>query len=84
MKTGEYTKKFDDIQKCPYAYKNTEWIGYDDVNSITIKANYAKSKGLAGVMIWSIESEDHKNVCGGGVYPLLNAIRGVFQVCCMV
>lgn len=81
MKSGDYTEKWDDDQKCPYAFKNTEWIGYDNAQSITIKTTYAKTKGLAGVMIWSIESEDHQNVCGGGAYPLLNAVKKVFEVC---
>ncbi|XP_062559638.1 acidic mammalian chitinase-like [Armigeres subalbatus] len=74
LKTG-YTKVWDDVQKVPYAYLGSQWISYDDVTSIGLKVAYAKSKNLGGVMVWSIESEDDKNVCGGGAYPILGAIN---------
>lgn len=32
------------------------------------------NNNLAGVLIWSIESDDWNNDCGGGYWPLLNAI----------
>jgi len=43
-----------------------------------LQAQYVKDKGLAGVMAWSLESEDFRNVCGEGAYPLLTAINKVF------
>lgn len=32
------------------------------------------ANNLGGVLIWSIESDDWNNDCGGGSWPLLNAI----------
>lgn len=32
------------------------------------------ANNLGGVLIWSIESDDWDNSCGGGCWPLLNAI----------
>ena len=28
------------------------WVGYDDVDSIRLKAQFVNSRGLAGSMIW--------------------------------
>lgn len=49
------------------------------MRSITEKVNYAKTMNLAGVMIWSIESDDRSGFCGQGSYPLLSAIQRAFN-----
>ncbi|KAL5291958.1 CHIA.2 family protein [Megaselia abdita] len=63
---------WDNEQRVPYAYRGIQWVGYDNVQSIGEKVNYALSKNLAGVMIWSIETDDFRGDCGDGQYPLLN------------
>lgn len=63
----------------PYAYWERQWVGYDDIESITIKAKYARAMGLGGGMVWSIETDDFKGICGDGKYPLLNAIKRVLN-----
>ncbi|XP_029732138.2 chitinase-3-like protein 1 isoform X1 [Aedes albopictus] len=73
LKTG-YTTRWDDIQKVPYAFLGNQWISYDDVTSIALKVAYAKSKNIGGVMVWSIESDDDRNICGGGAHPITNAV----------
>ncbi|XP_065090833.1 probable chitinase 10 [Ochlerotatus camptorhynchus] len=73
MKTG-YTKRWDDIQKVPYAFLGNQWISFDDVTSIGLKVDYAKSMGLGGVMVWSLESDDDRNVCGEGAYPITSKV----------
>ena len=62
----------------PYAYWGRQWVGYDNVRSITLKAAYARAMGLGGAMLWSLETDDFANRCGGGRYPLLNAVKRVF------
>ncbi|KAK8782874.1 hypothetical protein V5799_015785 [Amblyomma americanum] len=37
VNSGTWTKKFDDVGKCPYAYYDNQWIGYEDPESISIK-----------------------------------------------
>lgn len=63
----------------PFAFLNDQWIGYDDVQSVTIKSNYALDAGLGGVMVWSIETDDFRGNCGNGEYPLLTAINEVMR-----
>lgn len=48
-------------------------IAYDDSRTIREKAIYARNKGLAGVMVWSVDTDDFLND-----YPLLRAINSVF------
>ncbi|XP_023225350.1 probable chitinase 10 [Centruroides sculpturatus] len=61
--------------KSPYAYKDRQWVGYDDQKSIKIKVDYLKEKGLGGGMVWSIETDDFRGLCHGHKYPLLTIIQ---------
>ncbi|KAI4468382.1 chitinase [Holotrichia oblita] len=74
LAAGGWTKMRDSEHKVPYTYNGNQWIGYDDVEAVTLKVEYAKSKGLGGAMIWSFETDDFKGLCGT-VYPLSNAIK---------
>lgn len=49
-----------------------------DFRSVEEKVNYAKSKGLAGVMLWGIENDDFQGLYGEK-YPLLNTINKVYK-----
>lgn len=57
-------KVFLDDMKVPYLYDGDFWIGYDDEQSVALKVQYAKEKNLAGVFIWSIETDDMHGFCG--------------------
>lgn len=75
----KWTEVRDPYVLAPYAYKDRLWVGYDDIESITLKAQYIKAMGLAGGMIWSIETDDFLGKCHGEKYPLLKAINKVFE-----
>lgn len=77
LKQGGWTTVYDKQQQSVYSYKDTWWIGYDNVQSIKAKANYAIDKGLGGVMISTLDFDDAKNSCGGGSMPLLTAVNSV-------
>lgn len=64
----------------PYAYnKERQWVGYDDIESLTLKAQYARTMGLGGMMMWSIETDDFLGRCHNEKYPLLNTIKRVMN-----
>lgn len=71
---GGWTIVWDDEQKVPHMYQGNQWVGYDNEASIKLKVQYAKSKGLAGVMVWSIETDDFHGL-SGVKNPLLKAIN---------
>ncbi|XP_050295014.1 acidic mammalian chitinase-like [Anthonomus grandis grandis] len=70
---GGWTQAWDDDQQVPYAYNNTSWLSYDNVDSITLKVEFAKSLGLNGIMLWSLETDDFQGL-NGTKNALLNAI----------
>ncbi|RWS13140.1 chitinase 4-like protein [Dinothrombium tinctorium] len=70
-----WTKEFDDIGKCPYAYYDDQWVGYEDEESMKIKMEYIKNNGFGGGMIWAIDLDDFRSVCGGEKHPLLKVIH---------
>ncbi|OIS97182.1 hypothetical protein A4A49_21324 [Nicotiana attenuata] len=41
-----------------YSYVGTNWIGYDDINSITAKIKYAKTQGIGGYFFWALGYDD--------------------------
>ncbi|XP_069676821.1 chitotriosidase-1-like [Periplaneta americana] len=57
-----------------YAYHDSEWISYDDPQTIEGKAQYVISNELGGMMVFSLESDDFGGNCGPA-YPLLNAVN---------
>ncbi|KAJ9583635.1 hypothetical protein L9F63_022016, partial [Diploptera punctata] len=72
---SQWTEHWNDAQQVPYATNGNQWVGYDNVRSITIKCDYIKSQGLGGGMIWSLETDDFLGKCGQGNNPLLTAIH---------
>lgn len=59
----------------PYAYKRDQWVSFDDIGMIRHKSEYVKAMGLGGAMIWALDLDDFKNVCGCETYPLLKTIN---------
>lgn len=78
IKSGQYTVVKDKKNRIgPYAYSGNQWVGYDDVDTIRIKSEFIKSLNLGGGMIWALDLDDFKNVCGEGEHPLLSTIAQV-------
>ncbi|MPC36078.1 Acidic mammalian chitinase [Portunus trituberculatus] len=62
-----WTVVHDPAMHEPYVYSlkhGNVWCSYDDEPSAKLKAEYAKEKGLAGMMVWSIDTDDFKGKCG--------------------
>ncbi|XP_043581613.1 chitinase-3-like protein 1 [Bombus pyrosoma] len=73
-----WTVQREPEQRVPYAFKDNQWVGYDDVISLEEKAKYVMSKGLGGMMMWSVETDDFHGTCGDK-YPLLHSINRVLR-----
>ena len=54
-----------------YCCRGDRWLSFDNVRSIRVKSEYAFDQGLAGVMTWSIDTDDFLGVCNGPKFPLL-------------
>lgn len=40
--------KYDKDNRCPYAYKGNQWVGYDDYTSISEKMIFIQKMGYGG------------------------------------
>nr|XP_022901760.1 acidic mammalian chitinase-like [Onthophagus taurus] len=69
-----WTVVWDNKQKVPYAYKGNQWVGYDNPRSVALKVAYAKKRGLGGIMVWTLDTDDFHGKCGK-VHPILNQIK---------
>ncbi|XP_018574095.1 uncharacterized protein LOC108913103 [Anoplophora glabripennis] len=64
QKYSNWTRIWDDEQKNPYKYSGNKWFGYDDPESVTIKAEYISDLKYFGVHIYSINADDVQGKCG--------------------
>ena len=72
----EWNHVWDDDVKGPYSYSGDKWVSYDNWKSIQLKARVAVATyKLAGMMVWSIDTDDFNNDCGDGNYPLLRSLN---------
>ncbi|XP_053678045.1 chitinase-3-like protein 2 isoform X2 [Anopheles nili] len=59
-----YAHRVYDIPSCsPYLYAGSEWISYDDEQSLACKATFIKSQGFGGAMIFSLNTDDFGAFC---------------------
>jgi GH18 family chitinase len=71
-----WIRVWQEEHKAPYAYSGVNWVGYDDIESLTIKVDYLKSKKLGGAMVWAIDLDDFSGTyCNQGKYPLITLIK---------
>ncbi|GAA5795157.1 hypothetical protein HPULCUR_000511 [Helicostylum pulchrum] len=58
-----WVRYWDDESSTPWLFnaKTKVFISYDDPKSIAAKVSEAKSSGLAGVMIWSVDEDSSNN-----------------------
>lgn len=59
----------------PYAYKENQWVGYDDEGIVRKKAEFVVERKLGGIMFWSIDNDDFRGTCQGKPYPLIEAAK---------
>jgi chitinase len=76
IKTQKWHTEYDKEQQVPYAYKDDQWVSFDNQESIEKKCHYVAERRLAGAMIWSLDFDDFNGAfCGQGKYPLLTVVK---------
>jgi len=67
--------QWEEQYSAPFMFRDDMWLSYDNERSIQAKTEYAYDQGLAGVMTWSIDTDDFLGVCNGPKFPLLRTIN---------
>lgn len=78
IRQGGWNIRRENQQHVPFAVNGNQWVGYDDVQSVREKCNYANRMNLAGAMMWSVETDDFRGICGAR-YPLLSVMNEVIR-----
>lgn len=80
VRTRGWTKVVDSTRAIgPYAHKGNQWYSYDDPFSVAHKAEYIRSSGYGGAMVWDLSLDDHLNLCCREPMPLLRSINRVLR-----
>nr|XP_054541576.1 acidic mammalian chitinase [Pan troglodytes] len=75
LKNGA-TQEWDAPQEVPYAYQGNVWVGYDNVKSFDIKAQWLKHNKFGGAMVWAIDLDDFTGTfCNQGKFPLISTLK---------
>lgn len=82
---GVYDYQWDEVAQVPFLSGKTgirSFVSFDDERSIALKAEFAKSRNLHGVVIWDIAADHLETTPGSRVLagaPLATAARKVFS-----
>ena len=74
----EWQRVVDGYYMAPYAVNGPYWIGYDNVESIELKAKYANTIDVGGAMVFALDLDDFDGLYGEK-YPLTRAVRAVLD-----
>ncbi|UJR33016.1 hypothetical protein I4U23_020476 [Adineta vaga] len=84
LRVYNWTRVFDTEAQAPYAYSplsnpsEKQWVGYDDLKSVTIKVLYAKTMNLGGIMLWSLDQDDYTGIfCQQGPFSFTRRVRDI-------
>ncbi|KAJ8925941.1 hypothetical protein NQ315_009793 [Exocentrus adspersus] len=73
---------WDEESRTPFAVSDKQLISYDNEQSIAEKVQFAMEKGLGGIMVWSIDTDDFHGDCSDDdddedpfiTFPLIRSI----------
>jgi chitinase len=57
------------------AYNSDQWVAYDDVDQVKVKAQYVVDNDFGGVMVWSVDLDDFANG-----FPLTSAVASTLGI----
>lgn len=59
-------------------YVANQWVGYENVQSLTSKMDHIKCKGYGGAMIWALDLDDFRGICGPK-NPLIRVVHDAME-----
>ena len=70
----KYKRYWDPVAKAPWLYDAAKqiMISYDDAESLGVRGKYIVDRGLGGMMIWELSSDDKAHTLGKAVWASLH------------
>lgn len=65
------TKVYNATLVTNYLYRDTLWVGYDDIETVKAKVSFAKSRGLRGYFAWHVGVDFGWDLSTTGFFSLL-------------
>ncbi|XP_071042934.1 endochitinase [Parasteatoda tepidariorum] len=63
----------------PFAYKDNQWVGFDDEDIIIEKVRFIMQEGLGGGMVWTLDNDDFRGKCYGEQSPLITTLKTALE-----
>jgi chitinase len=57
------TKEFDIYGQVPFAYKDYDWVAYENENSLALKSQWIVRANMGGIMTFALNYDDWKGLC---------------------
>lgn len=84
--TTNWKQYWDEESKTPFAVNGEKIITFDNEMSIYEKIKFAMEKGLAGIMVWSVDTDDFQGDCSAVSdknsytnFPLMRSINKAIE-----
>lgn len=81
-----WARYWDSESHTPFAITRNQLIAYDNERSIGEKIQFAMEKGLAGAMVWSIDTDDFHGDCSDVTdenafvnFPLMRSVNKAIE-----
>ena len=52
---------------------------YNDICITNMQVNYIIQEGYGGGMVWSLDLDDFRMLCGNRSYPLINTMKDLLE-----
>ena len=62
LQTPNTVKQFDFYSQVPFAYRNFDWIAYENEMSVAIKAQWVIKTGMGGIVTFALNFDDTKGI----------------------
>ncbi|XP_067863652.1 acidic mammalian chitinase-like [Heptranchias perlo] len=75
------TTKLIEDQQVPYAFKENQWVGFDNQQSFKTKGQWLKDNNFGGGMVWALDLDDFSGTqCDEGIYPLIKTLKTLLGI----
>lgn len=70
-----WREHWDSYGRVPFVVNDSDWIGYENAESIRAKMTWIKAHGFGGGMLWAIDLDDYRGSCTARKHTLLRVME---------